>query len=120
MQSGRIAPTFRQFFREALSATKNSTDSHSQQQQQQGEPEREPTPEEAQEALKVLAGQEEFQKSSLRAELQLVEGRQMIVVLDRLGHQLKGIRGQEILRILHNAKLGRKGPQLGRILDRRI
>lgn len=120
MQSGKIAPIFRQFFSEATS-TKSATDSHSQQQQKQkGEPEREPTQEEALEALDLLSQQEEFQKNSLRAELRLSEGRHTILICNALGAQLKVIRGAEIMRILDGSGLGRKGPHLGRILDRRV
>ncbi len=119
MQSGKIAPIFRQFFSGTL-GSKNPTDSHSQQRQQGGEPEREPTQEEALEALDLLSQQDEFQKNALRAELQQFEGRQSIIVTNALGVQIKVIRGTEIIRILEGSGLGRTGPHLGRILDRRI
>lgn len=119
MQSGRIAPTFRQIFTAAL--TPRQTDSNSQQQQQpQGEPEREPTHEEALEALDRLTQQEEFQKNSLRAELLQVDGRWMIQVSDAKGNSLRTIRGMEIVRLLDKAGLGKTGPNRGRILDRRV
>ncbi len=119
MQSGKIAPIFRHFFGEPMSA-KSATDSHSQQQQKQREPEREPTPEEALEALDLLSHQEEFQKNSLRAELRVLESRQSIIVSNSQGTQLRVIRGMDILRILETAKLGHKGARRGRILDRRV
>jgi hypothetical protein len=119
MQSGRIAPIFRQFFGGTLSA-KNPTDSQSQQKQREGEPEREPTREEALEALDRLSQQEEFQKNSLRAELRQLEGRNAILVTNTQGMQVKVIRGGEILRLLESAGGGRSALHLGRILDRRV
>ena len=119
MQSGRIAPTFRQIFTAAL--TPRQTDSNSQQQQQhQGEPEREPTHQEALEALDRLTQQEEFQKNSLRAELIQLDGRWMIQVSDAKGTALRSIRGSEILRLLDKSNTGKTGPSRGRILDRRV
>ncbi len=118
MQSGRIAPTFRQIFSAAL--TPKNTDSNSQQQQQHGEPQREPTHEEALEAMDLLSQQEEFQQNALRASLLQAEGRWMISVCDQRGNQLRTIRGMEIVRLLDKAGLGKKGPSRGRILDRRI
>jgi hypothetical protein len=118
MQSGKIAPIFRQFFTAALNP--NRTDSNAEQRQSQGEPEREPTHEEALEALDLLTQQEEFQKNDLRAELKQLEGRWMISVLNRAGAQLRMIRGMEIVRLLDKAGLGKKGHSRGRILDRRV
>jgi len=118
MQSGRIAPVFRQIFQNTLSA-KNATDSHSQQKDQtQKEPEREPTREEAVEALDVLTQQDEFLRNALRAELQQVDGRFQILVCNSHGTQLRAIRGMEIVRLLDGK--GAKGAQRGRILDRRV
>lgn len=117
MQSGRIAPTFRQIFTAALSP--RNADSNSQQ-QPQGEPEREPSHEEALEALDRLTQQDEFQKNSLRAELMQVDGRWMIQVNDSRGAQLRVIRGLEIMRLLDKSGLGKAGPSRGRILDRRV
>lgn len=118
MQSGRIAPIFRHFFNNALSA-KNATDSHSQQKQNpEKEPEREPTREEALEALDRLTQQDEFVRNSLRAELRTVDGRFCIFVTNRDGVQLRVIRGGEILRLLDG--VGAKTAHLGRILDRRV
>lgn len=120
MQSGKIAPIFKQFFREAVS-TKSATDSNSQNNQNaKKEPEREPTKEETLEALDLLTQQEEFQKNSLRAELKTLDERFAILVFNASGAQLKVIRGPDIHRILQAAALGHKGPSLGRILDRRI
>jgi len=118
MQSGKIAPVFRQIFTATLGA-KNATDSHSQHKQQPDkEPEREPTHEEALEALDRLTQQEEFQKNALRAELRVVEGRFCIFVTNGAGIQLKSIRGPEILRLLDGA--GARGAHRGSILDRRV
>lgn len=117
MQSGRIAPVFRQIFQSTLGA-KGATDSHSQQKQEQREPEREPTREEALEALDRLSQQDEFQKNALRAELGVVEGKFCIFVFNGQGTQLKAIRGPEILRLLDGT--GTKGAHRGRILDRRV
>ena len=118
MQSGRIAPTFRQIFTSVL--TPKHTDSNSNQQQPQGEPEREPTKEEALEALDRLTQQDEFQKNSLRAELLQVDNRWVIQVSDAKGNALRTIRGMEIVRLLDKAGLGKSGPSRGRILDRRV
>lgn len=119
MQSGRIAPIFRQFFTAALSP--KNTDANSQQQQQyQGEPQREPTHEEALEALDLLTQQEDFQKNSLRAELMQLEERWVITVFASSGAQLRTIRGMEIVRLLDKSGLGKKGHSRGRILDRRV
>lgn len=119
MQSGRIAPIFRQFFTAALSP-KNTDANAGQQQQPQGEPEREPTHEEALEALDRLTQQEEFQKNSLRAELLQIEGRWVIAVSSDKGVRLRTIRGSEIVRLLDKAGLGKSGHSPGRILDRRV
>jgi len=120
MQSGKIVPTFRQFFTSALSP--RSTDSNGQQQQPppQGEPEREPTQEEALEALDLLIEQDEFRKNELCANLNQVESHWVITVLSSVGIQLRTIRGMEILRLLDKAGLGKHGHSLGRILDRRV
>jgi|GEM_PF-7118390 len=119
MQSGKIAPTFRQFFTAALSP--KSTDSNSQQQQQpQGEPEREPTQEEAVEALDLLTQQDDFRKNELRADLKQMEARWVITVFSKAGSQLRTIRGMEIVRLLDRAGLGKQGHSRGRILDRRV
>jgi hypothetical protein len=117
MQSGKIAPVFRQIFQQTLGA-KSATDSHSQQNQQQPrkEPEREPTEAEALEALDRLTQQDEFQRNALRAELRQVDGRYHIFVTNAAGVQLRAIRGSEILRLLD----GGAGAQRGRILDRRV
>ncbi|MGZ3651695.1 MAG: hypothetical protein ACXVCS_04605 [Bdellovibrionota bacterium] len=118
MQSGRIAPVFRQFFNTV--SAKSATDSNSQQkQQEQKEPEREPTKKEAITALDFLTQQDEFQKNLLRAELREVEGRHTIVVTNATGAQLRVIRGNEVMRILEGGP-GAKTAHLGRILDRRI
>ncbi len=118
MQSGKIAPVFRQFFTGTL-GIKNATDSHSQQRQSpEREPEREPTHEEALEALGLLTEQEEFQKSVLRAEVRTVEGRIYIFVFNAAGTQLRAIRGPEILRLLDGGRA--HGPRRGQILDRRV
>ncbi|HEY8278134.1 MAG TPA: hypothetical protein VIH99_00835 [Bdellovibrionota bacterium] len=119
MQSGRIAPVFRQILNNTLSA-KSATDSSSQQKEQQQQAQREPTKDEAEEALGMLAQQEEFQKNALSAKLEEQDGRLVITVFNKNGAQLKVLRGAEILRILEISRLGHKGPYLGRILDRRI
>ncbi len=119
MQSGKIAPTFRAFFTQALSP--KGTDSNSQQQQQpEREPDREPTQEEAVEALDLLTQQEEFRKNELRADLKQLEQRWVITVRNRNGDQLRTIRGVEIIRLLDKSGLGKKGHSVGRILDRRV
>ena len=121
MQSGRIAPIFRQFF-QGKSSAKSATDSHSQQKQQPDQgPEREPTREEALEALDVLTQEEDFQKSALKADLSQIDGKFCITVMNASGAQLKVIRGPEILRLL-DGKTGKgsRNAHLGRILDRRV
>lgn len=118
MQSGKIAPTFRQIFSAAL-RPKNA-DTNSQQHGQQREPEREPSHEEALEALDLLTQQDEFQRNALRADLSESEGRWVISVCDGKGNQLRVIRGVEIVRLLDRAGLGKAGPSRGRILDRRV
>jgi Sec-independent protein translocase protein TatA len=120
MQSGKIAPVFRQFFNvigNAKSAT--DSDSTSQQKQQEQKDDREPTKEEAILALDVLSQQEEFQKSLLRAELRVEENRFIILVSSATGAALRSIRGPEVLRILEAGK-GKQAVFRGRILDRRI
>jgi hypothetical protein len=118
MQSGRIAPVFRQFFNSTL-GIKNATDSHSQQRQEpEKEPEREPGKEEALEALDRLTQQDEFQKNALRAELRTVDGRVCIFVFNAAGTQLRVMRGSEILRLLDGGATG--GHRRGQILDRRV
>jgi hypothetical protein len=120
MQSGRIAPVFRQFFN-GISNAKSATDSdsHSSKQQQNAKDEREPTREEALQALDVLSQQDEFQKNLLRAELQSDDSRFTILVTNASGVSLRTIRGPEVLRILDAGK-GKQAAFRGRILDRRI
>jgi hypothetical protein len=119
MQSGRIAPVFRQFFTGAL-GTKNATDSNPQQQQQQPEkePDREPTRDEVLQALELLIQHDEFRKNALRAEVREEEGRFFLLVFNAAGAQLRAIRGQEIFRLINNQVA--QGPRRGQILDRRI
>lgn len=120
MQSGRIMPVIRQFFGSQVQG-KRSLDSHSNQNSnQQGQSEREPTREEAQAAMELLVGQEEFKKQNLVADLKTIDGRFTIAVTDHSGHPLKVISGTAILRLLAGASLGREGHVLGRILDRRV
>jgi hypothetical protein len=121
MQSGRIAPVFRQFFN-GISNAKSATDSdsHSSAQQQPTKDEREPTKEEALQALDVLSQQDEFQKNLLRAELRTSDdSRFTILVTNAGGVSLRTIRGPEVLRILDAGK-GKQAAFRGRILDRRI
>lgn len=120
MQSGRIAPVFRQFFN-GISNAKSATDSdsHPQQKQQEAKDEREPSKEEALQALDVLSQQDEFQKNLLRAELRLDENRYTILVSSAAGISLRTIRGPEVFRILDAGK-GKQAAFRGRILDRRI
>lgn len=121
MQSGRIAPVFRQFFN-GISNAKSATDSDSHQSPQKqpdAKDEREPSKEEALQALDVLSQQDEFQKSFLRAELRLEDGRFTLLVSNAAGVSLRTIRGPEVLRILDAGK-GKQAAFRGRILDRRI
>jgi hypothetical protein len=116
MQSGRILPTFRQFFIAAKAGNANR-DSSSQQGRQQAE--RDATEEEAQRAAEILQGSDEFKKSGLTAKAGSQEGRFVVFVSDSDGNALRMIQSPEIVRILLSLGMP-QAPRLGRILDRRI
>jgi hypothetical protein len=117
MQSGRILPTFRQFFTAAAKAGTANKDSNSQQGQQQAE--RDATEEEARRAAELLQGSEEFKKNSLTAKAGSQDNRPVIFVTDRGGNALRVIQSPEIVRILLSLGMP-QAPRQGRILDRRI
>lgn len=117
MQSGRILPTFRQFFNASTKAGNTNRDSNSQQGQQQAE--RDATEEEARRAAELMQSSEEFKKSGLTAKAGLHEGRPVIFVNDRNGNSLRMIQSPEVVRILLTLGMP-QAPRQGRILDRRI
>lgn len=117
MQSGRILPTFRQFFTAAAKTGGANKDSNSQQGQQQAE--RDATEEEARRAAELLQGSDEFKKSGLTARAGSQEDRPVIFVTDGNGNALRMIQSPEIVRILLSLGLP-QAPRQGRILDRRI
>jgi uncharacterized FlaG/YvyC family protein len=117
MQSGRILPTFRQFFNASAKAGSANKDPNSQQSQQQAE--RDATEEEAQRAAEILQNSDEFKKSGLTAKAGSQEGRPVIFVNDSSGNALRMIRSPEIVRILLSLGMP-QAPRQGRILDRRI
>lgn len=118
MQSGRILPTFRQFFNASKKAGTADRDPGSQQNGHQ-QAERDATEEEARRAAEVLQGSDEFKNNGLIAKAGLREGRQVVLVSDRGGNALRVIPGPEIVRILLSFGLP-QAPRQGRILDRRI
>ncbi len=119
MQSGRIMPVIRQFFSASTQQAKPSLDSNSGNGNQGGHPEREPTREEALAAMEVLSQQEEFHRQGLIAQLEIIENRFCINVVDGRGNKLRQIRGAEILRVLSTNTPG-LSRTLGHILDRRV
>jgi hypothetical protein len=117
MQSGRILPTFRQFFTASAKAGSANKDSNPQQGQQQAE--RDATEEEARRAAELMQGSDEFKKSGLTAKAGTQDGRPVIFVHDQSGNALRMIQSPEIVRILLSLGMP-QAPRQGRILDRRI
>src|SRR3989338_3563364 len=120
MQSGRISPLIRNFFSPSITSKKN-TDSETGGRNQYEQPQRQPTREEAELALSMLSGQEEFQKQGLTAVLRMEDNILIIAVSNAKGIVLRSIRGPEIVRLLEaSSSAGDKSLHIGRILDRRI
>lgn len=118
MQSGRILPTFRQFFTAAAKTGSANKDSNSQQGGYQ-QAERDATEEEAKRAAELMQGSEEFKNNGLIAKAGNQDGRPVIFVNDANGNALRTIQSPEIVRILLSLGLP-QAPRQGRILDRRI
>lgn len=118
MQSGRILPTFRQFFT-AVKTGNATKDRDPQQGQGQSAPDRDATEEEARRAAALLSESEEFKQNGIKVEVNLFEEKFVIVVRDRNGVALRMIKGPDIVRALLALGLP-QSPRQGRILDRRI
>jgi hypothetical protein len=119
MQSGRILPTFRQFFATAQKADSANRDSNSQQGQQHRQPERDATEEEAKRAAELLQNSEEFKNNGILVKAAVIDGHHVLQVMDRNGNPLRVIQSPEIVRILLSFGMPQASRQ-GRILDRRI
>lgn len=119
MQSGKILPVIRQFFGTAIEPKAGKKDSQSGYQNSQ-ENNREPTEEEIFQALEILNAQEEIQSSGLSAVAEKVQGKVALMMRDSHGTVLRVLRAADVHRILSTGKVGGKGNQIGRILDRRI
>jgi hypothetical protein len=117
MQSGRILPTFRQFFNASAKAGNTNRDSNSQQGQQQAE--RDATEEEARRAADLLQNSDEFKKNGISVKAGVENNRYVLVVSDRNGNALRVIQSPEVVRILLSFGMPQASRQ-GRILDRRI
>ncbi len=83
--------------------------------------ERQPTEEEAKRALDVILKMESVINNGLQAALECIEGIFIIRVRNSAGQDLRGLRGEEILRLIEGANSNNTNNQnRGRILDRRI
>jgi hypothetical protein len=112
----------RAFFPNAPVLSKRSSDREPNSKQEQGQQkDRQPTEEEAKQALAVILQMDSIVKNGLQAELECIEGLFVIKVKNSSGQELRGLRGEEIMRLLETAGPGESVNQnRGRILDRRI